>query len=160
MSDDDFEVRPGRVRDRGRPRAKGKVARSAQPQSTLQAGRLRHISARIGQRRHRSIGRGRGSRWRCPIAPTQRRVIIKARSSGTKARTFTAAPLARHLTYLKRDGVTATGRRPPCSMQDPRQGRWRSFAERCADDRHHFRFIVSPEDAAEMEDVCAPSPAN
>ena len=25
--------------------------------------------------------------------------------------------------------------------------------ERCADDRHHFRFIVSPEDAPEMADL-------
>src|SRR3546814_927885 len=28
-----------------------------------------------------------------------------------------------------------------------------AFAERCEDDRHHFRFIVSPEDAADMEDL-------
>ena len=26
----------------------------------------------------------------------------------------------------------------------------RAFAERCEDDRHHFRFIVSPEDGAEL----------
>src|SRR3546814_13483887 len=25
--------------------------------------------------------------------------------------------------------------------------------ERCADDRHHFRFIVSPEDGAELDDL-------
>jgi len=30
-----------------------------------------------------------------------------------------------------------------------------AFAERCADDRHHFRFIVSPEDAGELVDVRA-----
>ncbi len=35
----------------------------------------------------------------------------------------------------------------------------KDFAERCADDRHHFRFIVSPEDAKDMDD-CALSPAN
>ena len=29
----------------------------------------------------------------------------------------------------------------------------RAFAERCRDDRHHFRFIVSPEDAAELENL-------
>ena len=29
----------------------------------------------------------------------------------------------------------------------------RAFAERCEDDRHHFRFIVSPEDAADMSDL-------
>lgn len=29
------------------------------------------------------------------------------------------------------------------------------FAARCADDRHHFRFIISPEDAGEMADLRA-----
>jgi type IV secretory pathway VirD2 relaxase len=28
-----------------------------------------------------------------------------------------------------------------------------AFKERCADDRHHFRFIVSPEDGAELDDL-------
>ena len=31
----------------------------------------------------------------------------------------------------------------------------RAFADRCKDDRHHFRFIVSPEDAGEMTDLKA-----
>jgi len=31
----------------------------------------------------------------------------------------------------------------------------RAFAERCEGDRHHFRFIVSPQDAAEMTDLRA-----
>jgi type IV secretory pathway VirD2 relaxase len=31
----------------------------------------------------------------------------------------------------------------------------RAFAERCEDDRHHFRFIVSPEDAAQLADLRA-----
>ena len=29
----------------------------------------------------------------------------------------------------------------------------KEFTERCEDDRHHFRFIVSPEDASDMEDL-------
>lgn len=29
------------------------------------------------------------------------------------------------------------------------------FADRTKDDRHHFRFIVSPEDASEMTDLRA-----
>ena len=29
----------------------------------------------------------------------------------------------------------------------------KSFAERCEDDRHHFRFTVSPEDATQMADL-------
>jgi hypothetical protein len=31
----------------------------------------------------------------------------------------------------------------------------RGFAERCGSDRHHFRFIVSPEDAQDMADLQA-----
>jgi len=31
----------------------------------------------------------------------------------------------------------------------------RAFAERCEGDRHHFRFIVSPDDALEMTDLRA-----
>ena len=33
---------------------------------------------------------------------------------------------------------------------------WRTsgaFAERCEDDRHHFRFIISPEDGAALGDL-------
>jgi type IV secretory pathway VirD2 relaxase len=46
-----------------------------------------------------------------------------------------------------------TARRPGCS--DPGEGEvdGRAFAGRCADDRHHFRFIVSPDDAVEMSDL-------
>lgn len=32
---------------------------------------------------------------------------------------------------------------------------YKTFADRCEGDRHHFRFIVSPEDAAELSDVKA-----
>jgi hypothetical protein len=35
----------------------------------------------------------------------------------------------------------------------------RIFAERCEDDRHHFRFIVSPDDAVELG-ACVPLPAS
>jgi type IV secretory pathway VirD2 relaxase len=29
----------------------------------------------------------------------------------------------------------------------------RAFAERCEDDRHHFRFIISPGDGAALGDL-------
>ena len=45
----------------------------------------------------------------------------------------------------------ATAQTPACSMRDSDAADERAFAERCEDDRHHFRFIVSPEDAAEMD---------
>ena len=67
--------------------------------------------------------------------------------------TARSAPLAAHLGYLRREGVTRDGEKarlfgPETDDADPK-----AFAERCQDDRHHFRFIVSPEDAVEMSDL-------
>jgi type IV secretory pathway VirD2 relaxase len=61
--------------------------------------------------------------------------------------------LTRHAAYLKRDGVTHDG--TDARMFDARSdvADEQAFAERCRDDRHHFRFIVSPEDAAELESL-------
>ena len=72
-----------------------------------------------------------------------------------RGRQFVAAPLARHVAYLKREGVTRDGEdaRLFDAASDNADGK--AFAERCAEDRHHFRFIVSPEDAAQMADVRA-----
>ncbi|MFA6968599.1 relaxase/mobilization nuclease domain-containing protein [Bosea sp. (in: a-proteobacteria)] len=64
-----------------------------------------------------------------------------------------SAPLATHLNYLRREGVTRDGEKarlfgPGGEDADPK-----AFAERWEGDRHHFRFIVSPDDAAEMADL-------
>jgi type IV secretory pathway VirD2 relaxase len=70
-----------------------------------------------------------------------------------RGRQFVAAPLARHVAYLKREGVTRDGEdaRLFDAASDNADGK--AFAERCADDRHHFRFIVSPEDGVQMADL-------
>jgi len=66
---------------------------------------------------------------------------------------FRSAPLAKHVAYLKRDGVTRDG--ADARMFDARtdDADGKAFAERCEEDRHHFRFTVSPEDAARMADL-------
>lgn len=66
---------------------------------------------------------------------------------------FRAAPLARHMAYLKRDGVTKTGRDADLFDGQADHADGDAFAARCEGDRHHFRFIVSPEDAGEMADL-------
>ncbi|MGH8323135.1 MAG: relaxase/mobilization nuclease domain-containing protein, partial [Steroidobacteraceae bacterium] len=65
------------------------------------------------------------------------------------------APLAAHLTYLRRDGVTKDGEPARMFGAENDEVDHTAFAERCEEDRHHFRFIVSPEDAAELSDVKA-----
>ena len=81
--------------------------------------------------------------------------MVKARVARHRGTRFRSAPLAKHLSYLQRDGVTRDG--GDARMFDARGDAVgvEAFAERCEDDRHHFRFIVSPEDAAEMEDLRA-----
>jgi type IV secretory pathway VirD2 relaxase len=68
---------------------------------------------------------------------------------------FRSAPLAKHVAYLKRDGVTRDG--ADARMFDARSddANSQAFAERCEEDRHHFRFTISPEDAARMSDLRA-----
>jgi type IV secretory pathway VirD2 relaxase len=62
-------------------------------------------------------------------------------------------PLAAHLAYLKRDGVTRDGEHARMFNATTDNVDERDFARNCAADRHHFRFTVSPEDAAEMSDL-------
>ena len=55
--------------------------------------------------------------------------------------------------YLQREGVTrdsTDGRMFDASSEMADE---HAFAERCEDDRHHFRFIISPEDAARLDDL-------
>src|SRR3546814_8396056 len=76
-----------------------------------------------------------------------------ARIARHKGAHYRAAPLAKHIKYLERDGVSRDGR--DASMFDAQtdSADRDAFAGRCEDDRHHFRFIVSPEDAGDMEDL-------
>ena len=154
MSDDDFEVRQGRVRDRGRP--SGQKAKSLAGRVLLISKRAGYspLAKRAGGGTGRS-GRGRGAALAMRRSRTQRRVIIKARVVRHKGAYFRAAPLARHLTYLKRDGVDREGREGRLFDRDGDSVDAEGFAARCKEDRHHFRFIVSPEDAVEMEDLRA-----
>ncbi|MHB0696582.1 relaxase/mobilization nuclease domain-containing protein, partial [Roseomonas mucosa] len=63
------------------------------------------------------------------------------------------APLGTHLDYLRRDGVTRDGEKARLFGPGTEEADGRAFAGRCEDDRHHFRFIVSLDDAAEMSDL-------
>ena len=80
-----------------------------------------------------------GSRARGAIVKA--RVVRRLRSPGA---------LGSHIGYLQRDGVTRDG--APGRLFDAAgdEAEGRAFAERCNDDRHHFRFIVSPDDAGEL----------
>ncbi|WP_164081518.1 relaxase/mobilization nuclease domain-containing protein, partial [Stenotrophomonas maltophilia] len=61
--------------------------------------------------------------------------------------------LAKHLRYIERDGVGRDGEPGQAYGPQTDVADLDAFKERCADDRHHFRFILSPEDGAELEDL-------
>jgi type IV secretory pathway VirD2 relaxase len=147
--DDDLRVRPGRIRDVKAPRrARTFVAQAlaaTERAGGFQRGGQRHPSSRS------TFGRGRAAAVQASarLRPESRVVAIKARVVRHGAR---AAPLSAHLSYLRRDGVTRDG--APGQMFDATgDADHRAFAERCEGDRHHFRFIVSPEDAADLSDL-------
>ncbi|MFW2446963.1 MAG: relaxase/mobilization nuclease domain-containing protein [Qipengyuania pacifica] len=155
MADDELDVRPGRSRDSG--------ARTYRRADTL-VGRVLQVSRRSGYTalgRSRSgggtghMGRGRRAALQRRRSSFQRRVVIKARIVRHKGARFRSAPLARHIAYLERDGVTRDG--SDGHMFDARtdHANGETFAGRCEEDRHHFRFIVSPEDASDMADLRA-----
>ncbi len=66
---------------------------------------------------------------------------------------FRSASLSKHVAYLKREGVTRDGADARMFGATKEDADTKAFAERCEDDRHHFRFTVSPENASEMVDL-------
>jgi type IV secretory pathway VirD2 relaxase len=80
-------------------------------------------------------------------------VVMKARVVRHQGSRFRSAPLSKHIKYLKREGVTRDGEDARMFDANSDVADERAFTERCKDDRHHFRFIVSPEDAAELENL-------
>ncbi|WP_231866886.1 DUF3363 domain-containing protein [Acetobacter malorum] len=81
-----------------------------------------------------------------------RRVIVKSRMIRTPGRDGRARA---HLTYIQRDGTSRDGQRGQLYGPETNRADGDAFLERGQDDRHQFRFIVSPEDAEQMQDLTA-----
>lgn len=151
---DDFEVRPGRSRDAGRGSGRKAEGLAAQvKRAAAKAGYSRKGPSRgKGTGRH---GRGRIARLHARSPANARRVVIKARVVRHRGSRYRSAPLARHIAYLKRDGVTRDGRDASLFGVQGDAADGSAFADACENDRHHFRFIVSPEDAVDIGDLRA-----
>lgn len=148
--EDDFRIRPGRIRSSGSERARPFIAQALT--AAQKAGGRVSRSGRITSGNRSRFGRGARASVQANrlLTDRSRGAVIKTRVVRHTAR---SAPLAAHLGYLRREGVTRDGEKarlfgPETDDADPK-----AFAERCEDDRHHFRFIASPEDAVEMSDL-------
>ncbi len=120
--------------------------------STKKAGGLHRSGAR-GKGRS-DFGRGRAASLSAlrGLTSHSRGVVIKARIVRHSAK---SVPLTTHLSYLQRDGVTRDGAAGRMFDAAGDETDARDFAGRCQSDRHHFRFIVSPDDAQELSDLRA-----
>jgi len=149
--EDDIQVRPGRIRGAAGPRVDTAlrqvivaVARAGGPSRRQGVGKGGGSGAS-------TFGRGRAAVVRSLHAGTSRRqVVVKARVVRRSA-----GGLAAHIGYLQRDGVTRDGEAGRIFDARSDAADASAFVERSRDDRHHFRFIVSPEDAAELADLRA-----
>jgi type IV secretory pathway VirD2 relaxase len=148
--ENDFQPRPGRIRSSRSQRAKPFVAQALAAAQRAGGGISRQGLLRSGSRS--TFGRGRVASVRANrlLTGRSRLVTVKTRVVRHTARSGT---LGAHLGYLRREGVTRDGEKarlfgPNTDDADPKD-----FAERSEEDRHHFRFIVSPEDAPELADL-------
>ncbi|MDD1523032.1 relaxase/mobilization nuclease domain-containing protein, partial [Bradyrhizobium sp. WBAH10] len=156
VGDSDLRIRPGRIRSTRAPKQKSFIN-----QVLRAAKKAGHTSGQTGAGGRSAaygrstFGRGRLAFSRARLFSPTRRVVVKARVVRHKGRLFRSAPLTAHLSYLKRDGVSRRGERAEMFDAGSDRADSAAFAERCEDDRHHFRFIVSPEDAGDMTDLKA-----
>jgi len=148
--EDDFEPRLGRMRSGGGKRARRYLGR------VLAAANLARGGAFAGQRSRTysgsRTGRGAGvGRLLASRLAGHRRVIVK--TSIVKLAGKGAAGAVAHLRYLQRDGTTRDGEPGVLYGRDSDAVDGRAFTARGGADRHQFRFIVSPEDGDQYEDL-------
>jgi type IV secretory pathway VirD2 relaxase len=151
--DDDFRIRPSAPKNRGQGFV-SKVLKKAGKSSSGKSSVRRPASARgTGQRPGSRLGRGHtAARFAgAKLTPMSRRVTIKTLL--VNQRQASPQSLAKHLRYIERDGVGRDGEPGQAYGPQTDAADLDAFKERCADDRHHFRFILSPEDGAELEDL-------
>jgi hypothetical protein len=178
--DDNFRIRPGKVRDRSSARPPRAVRQRAKTfigevhQAIRRAGGNPNRGTRKASGRFNARGRGAGvaaslkgrngwSRDGSGVRTRSRRVAVKARvvklnpqRGGARGWQFISGKAVNaHLRYLERDGVTRDGEKGQAYSADKDAADGLGFLDRGRDDRHQFRFIVSAEDGMELSDLRA-----
>jgi type IV secretory pathway VirD2 relaxase len=175
MSTDDenrFRPKPGRIRSDTPKAGKAKSFLTQAKKLARQQGNAhsryspRSGSGKAGKSGKASPGaggpgikRGRGASfvrarslsggWRHSTAGV-RRVVVKTRYVQQAGKHGKAAA---HLRYIQRDGTSRDGERGQLYSANDDRAEPQAFLDRGRDDRHQFRFIVSPEDGVDLADL-------
>ena len=154
--DDDFRIRPSAPKNRGQGFISKVLKQAGKASSGKSSVRRPGSSGKgtgTGHRPGSRLGRGHtAARFAgASLTPLSRRVTIKTLL--VNQRQASPQSLAKHLRYIERDGVGRDGEPGRAYGPQTDEADLDAFKEGCADDRHHFRFILSPEDGAELEDL-------
>ena len=145
QDDDRFRVRPGAPKNRQQKfvsqvlkevsKAGGKSARKSGARPGARLGRG-HVAARFTGR---------------TAQPGSRRIAIKTRLVNLKQ--AGSRSTITHLRYIEREGVGRDGEPGQAYGSTTDNADLVAFEEGGREDRHQFRFIVSPEDAGQLDDL-------
>ncbi len=154
--DDDFRIRPSAPKNRSQGfvfKVLKQAGKGSGRKSSVRRPAAGGSSAHAGQRPGSRLGRGHtAARFAgAKLTPMSRRVTIKTLL--VNQRNASPQSLAKHLRYIERDGAGRDGEPGRAYGPQSDEADLDAFKERSADDRHHFRFIVSPEDGAELDDL-------
>ncbi|HCF6874145.1 TPA: relaxase/mobilization nuclease and DUF3363 domain-containing protein [Pseudomonas aeruginosa] len=154
--DDDFRLRPNapESRDKGFvSKVLKQVGKAGGKSAVRRPALVGSKGQRNGQRPGSRLGRGHtAARFAgASLTPFSRRVTIKTLL--VNQRQASPQSLAKHLRYIERDGAGRDGEPGRAYGSQTDEADLGAFRERCTDDRHHFRFIVAPEEGAELDDL-------
>jgi type IV secretory pathway VirD2 relaxase len=146
--DDHFRIQPGAPKQRGDAFI-NKVLR----QANKAGAKFGKAAGKVGQRPGSRLGRGHvAARFAGRgLSANARRATIKARlvnlaKAGPRSTTA-------HLRYIEREGVDRQGGPGHAYGPATDTADTTAFEERGREDRHQFRFIISPEDAEQLDDL-------
>lgn len=154
--EDDFRVRPGVPKNRGRSfvsKVIKQVGKAGGKSAVRLPGRAAGSGPRAGRRPGARLGRGHvAARFTGrSLTANSRRVTMKTLL--VNLRRASAQSVAQHLRYIERDGVGREGEPGRAYGPLTDEANLDAFKERSKDDRHQFRFIVSPEDGVDLDDL-------
>jgi type IV secretory pathway VirD2 relaxase len=138
----------------GAPKQRGDVFINKVLRQTNKAGaRLGRTVGKVGHQPGSRLGRGHvAARFAgASLTPNARRATIKSRLVNL-AKAGQRSTVA-HLRYIEREGVDRQGGPGRAYGPTTDAADTNAFEERGREDRHQFRFILSPEDAEQLDDL-------